>query len=81
MQLSTDDKLIVAYMVENLPARYNALIAVLLKMHTFQDMTLSSSQYFSTFRPIIVLPSTWPDILLGQFNSEDKRSMFHIRTF
>jgi hypothetical protein len=70
------DKLIVAYVVGNLRGRCDALIAVFLKKHTFWDMTLSSSEYFSTFRRIIVLPSSGQDILLGQLISEYKSNIY-----
>jgi len=75
------DKLIFTYVVGSLPARCGALIAVLLRKRTFWNMTLSSSEYFSTFRLIIVLLSSGPDILHGQLISEYKRTIFHIRTF
>jgi len=73
------DKLIVAYVVRSLPARCDALIAMLLNKHTFWYTAQSSSEYFSTFRRIIVLQSTGSDILLGQLISEYKRTMFNIR--
>ena len=63
VELVLFEKLIVAHVCEKLPARCGALRAVLLTMHIFWGMALSSGEYFSNFQRIIVFSSSRPDIL------------------